>query len=45
MNGSHQTVHGRVIGKTLTFNGSGLNIIGGTSELASLPSYGIKLVR
>jgi hypothetical protein len=45
MNGSHQTVNGRVIGNTVTINGSNLSIIGGTSELTSLPSSGVKLVR
>ena len=44
MNGSNQTVHGRVLGKTLVFNGSNLNIIGGTSELNSLPSSSVRLV-
>lgn len=45
MNGSNQTVNGRVIGNTVTFNGSNLNIIGGTNELSSLPSSGVKLVK
>lgn len=45
MNGSNQTVNGRVIGNSVTFNGSNLNIIGGTNELLSLPSSGIKLIK
>ena len=45
MNGSNQTVHGRVIGNVVIFNGSKLNVTGGASELESLPSYGIKLVK
>lgn len=43
MNGSNQTVNGRVIGNTVTINGSNLNIIGGTTELSSLPTSGVKL--
>lgn len=45
MNGSHQTVNGRVIGDEVRFNGSSLNIIGGTGELRSLPSKGVRLVK
>jgi Flp pilus assembly protein TadG len=45
MNGSNQTVNGRVIANTVTFNGSNLNIIGGTNELSSLPSNGVALIR
>jgi Flp pilus assembly protein TadG len=45
MNGSNQTVHGRVIGNVTIFNGSQVSVIGGTTELASLPSYGIRLVK
>lgn len=37
MNGSSQTVNGRVIGNTVTINGSNLNIISGTNELK--PSF------
>ena len=44
MNGSNQTVNGRIIANTVTFNGSNLNIIGGTNELKSLPTYGVKLI-
>ncbi len=42
-NGSNQTVNGRVIGNEVRFNGSNQSIIGGTNELNSLPSYGVKL--
>jgi len=45
MNGSNQTVNGRVIGNTVTFNGSNLSVIGGTNELRSLPSSGVKLIK
>lgn len=45
LNGSNQTINGRVIGNVVTFNGSGTSIIGGTNELNSLPSYGVKLER
>jgi hypothetical protein len=45
MNGSNQTVNGRVIGKTVTINGSNLKIQSGTNELKSLPSSGFKLVK
>jgi len=42
-NGSNQTINGRVVAKTITINGSGINVIGDSSELNSLPSYGTKL--
>ncbi|MDD2212706.1 MAG: pilus assembly protein [Clostridia bacterium] len=45
MNGAHQTVHGRVIGKEVAFNGSNNRIISGTSELASLPAGSVKLIK
>jgi len=45
MNGSNQTVHGRVIGNEVTFNGSNTTIIGGTSELMSLPATTVKLIK
>lgn len=45
MNGSNQTINGRVIADTVTFNGSNLSINGGTGELKSLPSHGVKLVK
>lgn len=45
MNGSNQSVYGSAIGNSLSFNGSGLYFIGGTTELGSLPTYGIKLVK
>ena len=44
-NGSNQTVNGRVIGYTVILNGSGSGIFGGTGELASLPSGGVRLVK
>ena len=40
MNGSNQTVNGRVIADAVTINGSGLSIISGSGELASLPASG-----
>ena len=45
MNGSNQTIHGRVIGNEVGFNGSNISIIGGTSELLSLPSSSVKLTK
>ncbi|MCX7748756.1 MAG: pilus assembly protein TadG-related protein [Clostridia bacterium] len=45
LNGSNQTVNGRVIGNSVAINGSGLSIIGGTNELKSIPSSGIKLIK
>jgi len=45
MNGSNQTINGRVIGNEVRFNGSNTSIIGGTSELKSLPSSSVKLIR
>lgn len=44
-NGSNQTINGRVIANKIRFNGSSVSIIGGTTELKSLPSHGVKLVR
>jgi Flp pilus assembly protein TadG len=43
-NGSNQTIHGRVIGNTVTFNGSQLNLSSSNNDLAALPSTGVKLV-
>lgn len=43
INGAHQTVYGRVIGKEVSFNGANNRIISGTSELASLPAGSVKL--
>lgn len=45
MNGSNQVIHGRVIGDKVALNGSGIRIIGGTSELMSLPSSSAKLIK
>jgi Flp pilus assembly protein TadG/phage baseplate assembly protein gpV len=45
MNGSSQVVHGRVIGNSVTLNGSSIQIIGGTTELNSIPSSYVKLVK
>jgi len=45
MNGSSQTVHGRVIGNTVTINGSSLTIQSGTNELLSLPLNSVRLVK
>lgn len=45
MNGSNQTINGRVIGNEVGFNGSNTSIIGGSNELKSLPSSGVKLVK
>ena len=44
MNGSNQIINGRVIGKTLTFNGSNINFNSGSDDLDSLPQTSIKLV-
>ena len=44
MNGSNQTVNGRVIGNKVTFNGSNYNITSGTGDLDSLPKSSVKLV-
>lgn len=45
MNGSNQTVDGRVIGNVVIFNGSKLKVTGDASDLESLPSFGVKLVK
>jgi len=42
-NGSNQTIHGRVVAKSITINGSNLSVIGGMTETNSLPFYGTKL--
>lgn len=42
-NGSNQTVHGRVVAKSIIINGSNLSVIGGMTEINSLPFYGTKL--
>lgn len=44
INGSSQTVHGRVIGKTLIINGSSLTFQSGPNDLSSLPSS-IQLIK
>lgn len=44
-NGSNQSVNGRVIGNKVRINGSSTNIIGGTTDLLSLPSHGVKLTK
>jgi hypothetical protein len=44
MNGSHQTVNGRVVGNRVVFNGSTYNISAGTDDLQSLPTSGAKLI-
>jgi Flp pilus assembly protein TadG len=44
MNGSSQTVHGRIIGKTLIINGSSLTFQSGPNDLKSLPSS-IQLIK
>jgi hypothetical protein len=43
-NGSNQSVNGRVIGKTLAFNGSGVRIVAQSGDLESLPGSYVKLV-
>ncbi|MDP4094133.1 MAG: Tad domain-containing protein [Bacillota bacterium] len=43
-NGLNQTIYGRAVAGTVQFNGNGLKVIGGTEELESLPSYGVKLI-
>lgn len=45
MNGSNQTIYGRVIGNVVIFNSGNLRVISGASDLSSLPSKGVKLVR
>ena len=45
LNGSQQTIYGRVIGQNITFNGSGITIIGNANDLKSIPSTGVKLIR
>lgn len=45
LNGSSQRINGRVIGKTVNINGSSISVVGGTSELNSLPSSSVKLIR
>jgi riboflavin synthase alpha subunit len=45
MNGSNQTVLGRVIGNSITINGSGLTITSSSNDLKSVPSSGIKLTK
>ena len=44
-NGANQTVYGRVIANNVIFNGSGINVIGGTDDLKSLPSSGVRLTK
>jgi Flp pilus assembly protein TadG len=44
MNGSHQLVRGRVIGNTVTLNGSQIEIIGSSGDLDCLPKTYVKLV-
>lgn len=44
MNGSNQTIMGRVIGKTLVFNGSNLTVDGADSNMGGVPSKGARLV-
>jgi hypothetical protein len=44
MNGSNQTVNGRVIANKVTINGSQLTIMSSSNELKSLPTSGVKLV-
>jgi Flp pilus assembly protein TadG len=45
LNGSNQVVHGRVIGNTVTLNGSSIQIIGGSSDLNCLPATYVKLIK
>ena len=45
LNGSYQTVNGRVIGNTVLLNGSYLRIQSGTNELQSLPAGSVKLTQ
>lgn len=42
-NGSNQTIRGRVVAKSIVFNGSGLSVISGVSEVNSLPFSGTNL--
>lgn len=45
MNGSNEKIYGRVIGNVVIFNGGDLKVISGSSDLAGLPSSGVKLVK
>ncbi|MDP4183362.1 MAG: pilus assembly protein TadG-related protein [Bacillota bacterium] len=44
LNGSNQTIMGRVIGKTLVFNGSNLTVDGADVNLGGIPSKGTRLI-
>ena len=44
LNGSSQIVHGRVVGSTVTLNGSSIQIIGSSSDLDCLPKTYVKLI-
>lgn len=44
-NGANQTVYGRVIAKNIIFNGTGLKVIAGSSDLQSLPVKTYKLIQ
>jgi Flp pilus assembly protein TadG len=44
MNGSNQTIMGRVIGKTLVFNGSNLTVDGANTNMGGIPSKGARLI-
>ncbi|MFB0919494.1 MAG: pilus assembly protein TadG-related protein [Oscillospiraceae bacterium] len=44
MNGSNQTINGRVIGKVLNFNGSSIRITSGEDDLSCLPKMTVRLV-
>lgn len=45
MNGSNQTIRGRVIADSVNFNGSGIHINSGGGDLDSLPAKSVKLVQ
>lgn len=45
MNGSSQTVHGRVIAKTVNMNGSGTTVTASTADMNCLPSSYVKLIQ
>lgn len=44
MDGSNQTVNGRVIGKRVTIDGSNCTIVSGSGDLDSLPLSSVRLI-
>lgn len=45
INGSNEVIHGRVIANAVAVNTSSIKIIGSSTDLASLPSSGVKLIK